>query len=70
METFEKFMLNGKLVSVVKNRYLLGKLLGSGTCGEVYSVEDLKGEHHNIALKMSIDTKSFGMEIRVMHDSF
>ena len=55
---------------MIKQRYVLGKLLGSGSCGEVYEVEDLQGEHENIAIKMSSDVKNFTMEIRIMNESY
>ena len=52
--------------SVLKERYTVGRMIDSGSYGEVYKCIDLENKHRPLVVKIASDYKQFGYEINAM----
>jgi hypothetical protein len=51
---------------VLKNQYIIGRHLDSGSNGKVYKVIDSKNPKANLVIKVSEDVKGLSLEVNTM----
>ena len=57
-------MVNDQITgSIILDRYLIGRLIDKGDCGNVYKVTDLKDKKRALVIKISTECKQIAKEI-------
>ena len=51
---------------LLKNKYVIGRLIDQGSYGKVYKAIDIEDKHKPLVVKIAQDYKTFGKEINAM----
>lgn len=64
-------MIEGELKgAVIKERFVIGRLLDRGSFGKVYKIVDINDKHRPLVIKMSEEVQAFALEIKAMKKIF
>lgn len=52
-------------LNILKDRYLIGDLLGQGSSSVIYKVINLKNDQRPLAIKLSTNIENFSQETKI-----